>query len=686
MDKRFAFDVELTTAYKDDDGQMHVVAIASDSLEDRERDRMSRKAIQGMVAQAKSEEIDLLDNHKSTFGFGHTSDARLRTSKKDGKVFYQFEVDFALDDRYPHAHDLYNEVESGKVKKQLSIGGLINPRDKKTVRFEQNEAGKTVRVLDAVRLDHIATTRQGRAAVPRTQFIDAIMKSMDEGDSPAAWQHEALDEVLKTSSDATGCVVIDGVEVAYSILKKETADVEELHASEVPAPSAHATAVTFKNCLADKESSWRWTSQEADKVLGNENWSRFKRAHAWHDHAAGSVPTQKGAYKFPHHVVRGDELKTHERGVITAMGALLGARGKCEISKEEQQSVYRHLSKHYTEDLNRVAPALKGYTTEEFIEHHVEQGLDITKWWFDYLTGSINRNKATQAGTDADHISEDKGMDPITEAKVEEAASETEIDVAKSVDEGTKPATETAEVEVEVEKAAPSDKVAEGLAVLERIGKAFSPAAEVAEAPAEEVADLTKSWDTLRTSGLELTEKSFDALRRIHEGMAKLLDLDAGTRTVDSIGEEDKANPFAFKSAEEVEALVTKSVTAALAANDQGVGEEVTKVFDNTVSALVETLAKSLTQMGEGFAAQLEKQSAEIREQLERTEKSADERLGKLENVAGVSQSLPPKAVPAKTETVIAKSAPNQTTPSQKSNAFEGMFDGVKNQYMASCR
>ncbi len=58
--------------------------------------------------------------------------------------------------------------------------------------------------------------------------------------------------------------------------------------------------------------------------------------------------TKKGDFKLPHHRERGSHAVVF-RGVVAAMGALLGARGGVDIPDGDRRGVYNHLAKHYRE-------------------------------------------------------------------------------------------------------------------------------------------------------------------------------------------------------------------------------------------------------------------------------------------------------------------------------------------------
>jgi hypothetical protein len=170
-------------AYQDDKGRMHVVAVASDDATDLQSDQMSKSALEKMADQANGG-VPLLDNHKSTFEFGRSVKGALISKEVDGKVCQQFVVDLELDADWPQSRTLYKEIKGKKCSKQLSIGGKLNLKNPNAISIEMTEKGMVRRIND-LDLDHIACTRSKHAANPRTGFVSAIMKSLDEEN---AWE------------------------------------------------------------------------------------------------------------------------------------------------------------------------------------------------------------------------------------------------------------------------------------------------------------------------------------------------------------------------------------------------------------------------------------------------------------------------------------------------------------------
>jgi hypothetical protein len=202
--KRFEFPLQVMKAYKKEkDGttKYYVEAIASDTGIDYYMERMSENAIKKMVEQVKKGVI-ILPTHWDTFEIGKTVDGEaiegnpFIENSKDAAAdtgtdkLIALKVTIELDDKYPEAMSLYDEVEKGNPTKQLSVGGWLNPDNEDAAYWEKVEATITlpngsqttetywIFVLDDLILDHIAITRAGHAANERTGFLSAISKSL----------------------------------------------------------------------------------------------------------------------------------------------------------------------------------------------------------------------------------------------------------------------------------------------------------------------------------------------------------------------------------------------------------------------------------------------------------------------------------------------------------------------------
>ena len=198
----------LSKAYKDDSGRMHVTAIASDSQTDLEGDAMSRPALESMVQQFKKG-VDLIDNHRSTFAFVRTIDAQLITEKgQTGDICWKVLVDIELDDSYPEARALFREVQENRCNKQLSIGGSVPHTEKGALGVSLDKSGKMIRSVNKVNLDHLACTRKDMAANPRTGFLAAVLKSLDEANA----FEDIVPETVESKDEEIDNTEVEGVE------------------------------------------------------------------------------------------------------------------------------------------------------------------------------------------------------------------------------------------------------------------------------------------------------------------------------------------------------------------------------------------------------------------------------------------------------------------------------------------
>lgn len=201
--KKFEFGMQVVKAWKDkDSGEMFVEGVASDTAKDSHGERMSEAAIFRMVKQIKDRgDVILLPTHRDTFDIGKAVDSRPLSQKVLDGLFGEnigkapgLGITFKLDGRFPEATVLFEEVQSGKSQKQLSVGGWLNPENQNATFWEKDpETGEESRVIDDLLLEHVALTRGGFAANERTGLTSAIVKCLakedfdyKEGASPEA--------------------------------------------------------------------------------------------------------------------------------------------------------------------------------------------------------------------------------------------------------------------------------------------------------------------------------------------------------------------------------------------------------------------------------------------------------------------------------------------------------------------
>lgn len=190
-DVRFDFEADCQKAWQDDKGKMFVRAVASDDRLDLQRDRMSPTALKKMADAAKTG-VPFLETHRGVFEFGKTVGGEVVEREEGGKRFRQFVVDVELDGDFPQARKLFKEVAAGKCARQLSIGGKLNLKNRDAVTVEMTASGMS-RTINDLDLDHIASTREKQAANPRTSFMEAVSKALDEAES-AGWETPRIEK------------------------------------------------------------------------------------------------------------------------------------------------------------------------------------------------------------------------------------------------------------------------------------------------------------------------------------------------------------------------------------------------------------------------------------------------------------------------------------------------------------
>jgi|2_EtaG_2_1085320.scaffolds.fasta_scaffold00208_24 HK97 family phage prohead protease len=119
-------------------------------------------------------------------------------------------------------------------------------------------------------------------------------------------------------------------------------------------PDGEKTVIPFKSYgIAPVEEVWNGPA-----VMRASDVDMLKSITTWFDGKKESDDLTKGDFKLPHH--RPSDKKAVWRGVVAAMGALLGARGGVAIPNNEKRGVYDHLVGHYGE-FDAEPPEFKEY-------------------------------------------------------------------------------------------------------------------------------------------------------------------------------------------------------------------------------------------------------------------------------------------------------------------------------------
>jgi hypothetical protein len=359
-DVRIDFDATCEKAWQDDKGKMHVRAVASDDRIDLQRDRMSQKALEKMAKSAK-DGVPFLETHRSVFEFGRTVGGEILEREQDGKKVRQLVVDVELDGDYPQARKLFKEVAAGNCKRQLSIGGKLNLKNREAVSIEmtQNGLARTINDLD---LDHIASTREKQAANPRTSFVEAISKALDDAEK-AGWTHEVEPPPVASPEPVT-----DDMKAGMGVLASLGRAFKDMFggAREMKKETPPETAVTTpeSNPVTETESAPATEAAEKAKTV-----------------AAPKVPAPETAPKNQEHPVhvcpeKAAECACPEKAVATPRNTETPKTPKTMAEQEGLKPAAAKCGKATAEDLARDIAVLlskKGYTTPSTEEEELDE-------------------------------------------------------------------------------------------------------------------------------------------------------------------------------------------------------------------------------------------------------------------------------------------------------------------------
>jgi hypothetical protein len=161
-----AFEVEipLMKAWEDSSGGLWFEGVASSTAVDRQKERMSREAIEKM---ARSGEVDLLPSHDA----GPLEE--LGVVEECWADNDQFRVRGKFDKTNPRARVLFERCKAGKPY-GLSVGGRVIAAH---WQFD-DDVEDTIRVIEDVELDHIAICRPTQAVNPET-YLGVMAKAAE---------------------------------------------------------------------------------------------------------------------------------------------------------------------------------------------------------------------------------------------------------------------------------------------------------------------------------------------------------------------------------------------------------------------------------------------------------------------------------------------------------------------------
>jgi len=159
---QFDVTIPLVKMWQDGAGELRFEGVAASTSLDRQDERLTLAAIEKMKQYSG---IELLPSH----GSGVLEE--LGVVEKCWLDNEQFRIAGSLDASNPEAVRLYEKLKAGK-QYGLSVGGRVLSAHRE---FDL-EAGKQVKYIDDVELDHVAVCRPGSAANPDT-YLTVLAKA-----------------------------------------------------------------------------------------------------------------------------------------------------------------------------------------------------------------------------------------------------------------------------------------------------------------------------------------------------------------------------------------------------------------------------------------------------------------------------------------------------------------------------
>ncbi len=206
---QFDVTIPLVKMWQDGKGDLRFEGVAASTSLDRQQERLTPEAIAKMEQYSG---IDLLPSH----GSGVLEE--LGVVEKCWLDNDQFRIAGSLDASNPEAVRLYEKLRAGK-QYGLSVGGRVLSAHRE---FDP-EAGKHVKYIDDVELDHVAVCRPSSAANPDT-YLTVLAKAADAvlAEEPAS--DEQIVAAVRAEVEADG-KVIPAEDALFARLGKSIAEV-----------------------------------------------------------------------------------------------------------------------------------------------------------------------------------------------------------------------------------------------------------------------------------------------------------------------------------------------------------------------------------------------------------------------------------------------------------------------------
>ena len=208
-------------------GKKYVVGVATDPRVDKDKERMSERAVAEMGAQCKQGSVILLPSHQAETwkdGMGVVVDSHIGDNN-------ELMIKAELDMENENSQRLWDALQKGK-QIGLSVGGYLL-----RLKQEFNTAlGRMINVIDGVELEHIAVT--GRPANPRT-WIQALGKTSHDYVEKVKKEESQMDKVTELLAELEKAIRSKDTALVGTITKSLS---EAIGQREITAGKAQAEA------------------------------------------------------------------------------------------------------------------------------------------------------------------------------------------------------------------------------------------------------------------------------------------------------------------------------------------------------------------------------------------------------------------------------------------------------------
>ncbi len=356
---------ELEADGKADQKESTFFAIASTAALDRDDEVLVPRGVQVEEFSKNPVMLQIHNYHEVSVG----KVLKLGVSDEEVGFSFQFpDTDVGNEMRYLYENDFMSAFSVGFIPRSFV---RIDDNTPDKVEIDLSKVGERTGVVEIIKgekdkfiLDLTKYDRRPRAVVaswelleispvpvpsnPEALLVRAVRKAMSQYD----------DDPVKASMAAAQ--LKDGLAAMSTSL---TDFMKGLKDFEVRGPVPKHTTPIDNEATFDASQSRaglaRWASADGSGSKDTMDWGKFSQGYGWFD---GNTIDAFTSYKLPHHAVQDGDLVAVWRGVTGAMANLLA--GRAEIGGDEQ-AVYNHLARHYTDNDVEPPAFTREYTEQQ---------------------------------------------------------------------------------------------------------------------------------------------------------------------------------------------------------------------------------------------------------------------------------------------------------------------------------